>query len=444
VERLEDDNLPSLDAKVERIHASLGEDSGSEVGRPTSAWGTIVMVGMQLRELATAVRETDDQSALVEQEQATLKMSFGNFKDGLIGRLGQLGNRLVALESGGSGDAPAVAGSEMNAFKEEVRRDFSEYRERITIVETENTLLASRLNQESVTMGGITFHNQNDCKVWVASHISPGNYYNFYDGVSLIEQMKDPSQSFEKATEAEHRAFKVNMTTSSQRMVFSYQTIVPHPYMKGPGTAAKPLTKLESFKQWDHNDGVGGVKNEIAAFLQRQVKAETTKIRTRFANANELEAKTVALACLQESRAFIAELHLFMSEFYTELVASESPDSEAWTLTCKLVHGIFHQLHLVRSVAAGVSDIGADNTGRRIGLVLWGSLQAHRVMREFSAAQFRRHPTIASTLMLHLFASNVSEAKVTGLQSEVAELTKALKITKAEASKALDLATKKK
>jgi hypothetical protein len=60
--------------------------------------------------------------------------------------------------------------------------------------------------------------------------------------------------------------------------------------------------------------------------------------------------------------SFIGELCGFMSEFHTEIIASNGQEDEASALTCKLVHGIFIQLHLVRAVAAQARDVGAELT----------------------------------------------------------------------------------
>jgi hypothetical protein len=71
-------------------------------------------------------------------------------------------------------------------------------------------------------------------------------------------------------------------------------------------------------------------------------------IKARFHGPHREEPRTVALACLSESREFVLELHQFMSAFYTETAQSNGQDDEAWGLTCQLVYGIFFQLNLVR------------------------------------------------------------------------------------------------
>jgi hypothetical protein len=76
-------------------------------------------------------------------------------------------------------------------------------------------------------------------------------------------------------------------------------------------------------------------------------------------------------------------------------------------------------LNLVRAVAAQAASIGLDEPSRRIGLLLWGTLQTHKLMKEFIDARFRRHPTVAANLMLHLASIQVPSSKFEELQAEI-------------------------
>jgi hypothetical protein len=167
-------------------------------------------------------------------------------------------------------------------------------------------------------------------------------------------------------------------------------------------------------------------------------------VEARFHGPNHADARSVALACLEESRQFVQDMHSFMSDFYLEMVATSGVEqaAEAWTLTCKIIGGIFYQLHLVRSVAAGAHEVGTVESGKRIGLVVWGSPKAHKMMREFQKESFRRHPTVAATLMLHAFSSKTPAARIISLRAEMAEIIKASKLVKVTADKALEMATK--
>jgi hypothetical protein len=237
----------------------------------------------------------------------------------------------------------------------------------------------------------------------------------------------------------EHTAQKMKLSSIDQRIIFSFCRILPQVYTKGVGTVQFPLSRIKAFSSWDHHNSVGGVKNEIATFLERYDVSSKASINARFYGADRSEAKSVALACLQKSREFIGELHAFMSDFYSESLR-EGQEDESWSLTCKLVEGIFFQLNKVRAVAANAASIDASDQGKRIGLVLWGTLQTHKLMNDFREARFRRHPTVASNLMLHLFSIQVSSSKMLTLQSEVAEWIRKSKLISITADKALEVA----
>jgi hypothetical protein len=102
---------------------------------------------------------------------------------------------------------------------------------------------------------------------------------------------------------------------------------------------------------------------------------------------------------------------------------------------------VFTQLKLaVRAIAQGVEDVpaGGGHTGRRIGLVLWGTtLRAHKLMSKFIAAKFWRHPKIAPCLMLHLFTTHPPPSIMKGVQTEVAILIKQGKAAQVTAEAAL-------
>jgi hypothetical protein len=104
--------------------------------------------------------------------------------------------------------------------------------------------------------------------------------------------------------------------------------------------------------------------------------------------------------------------------------------------TPKMIGVVFTQLKLVRVITQGAADVPAEDTGRRIGLVLWGTLRAHKLMREFIAAKFRRHPKITLCLMLHLFTMRPPPSTMKGVQAEVAILIKQGKATQVTAEAA--------
>lgn len=442
--RIDEADIPALDEKVGRIHASLGEVPHDYDAPATSAWGTIVALGAELAQTATDLDSLEIQTRTVKRHQTELDGSVQTAITGLVEIVQETGQRVLRLESAKDRGEVPLGNVGTSGFEEDMMREMSSHRERLAILERANLSLTARLNQESVTMGGVTFQSQDECQVWVAKNICPANFYDFYDVISLLEQSVDSMITYKELSDTESKTRKLNLTATAHRILNSFSREVPLLFMKGPGTVDNPLTKIPNHDAWDHGDGQGGLKNEISHFLVRQVEASEQAIEARFQGYEQAAVKRVAIACLQESNLFIQELCNFITSFYNEMVTTSNGQfEESWTLTCKLVKGIFFELNLVRTIAARAPDILDDMT-RRVGLLLWGTLRAHKVMREFKTAQFRRHLSLAPTLMLHLFKTRVPVSIIKKMQTEVSELAKSTKLSKVTADRALEMSTKKK
>jgi len=89
---------------------------------------------------------------------------------------------------------------------------------------------------------------------------------------------------------------------------------------------------------------------------------------------------------------------------------------------------------------------GGDTRGviedpiRRGASYLWHSLQAHRVMQDYTTSRFREHPSIAPMLNLNLFKSMTPKEKFDEVRKEILDLRLLLKEVKSTADKALSTA----
>jgi hypothetical protein len=130
----------------------------------------------------------------------------------------------------------------------------------------------------------------------------------------------------------EKQSQKMKLSSTEQRILFSFRRIIPQVYTKGTGANIEhPLTRIKQFTEWDHHNAVGGVKNEISLFLERYEISSKASITARFFGSDRLEPRNVALACLRKSREFITDLHAFMSEFYVESLQL-GKEAESWSL----------------------------------------------------------------------------------------------------------------
>jgi hypothetical protein len=442
LEAVQAEAIPAVEEKVGRVHASLGTIPFDYDAPATSAWGSIAAIGSEMARQAAAMLRLDGGIQETEKKQTAMARFIRIFEKGVVDRLSALGARVVSLETTHQGGrSTQLAGSSAD-FEAEVMRELSSGRARVTLLEQQNAALVSRMNHEAIEMGGVIFQSQEDCQTWVTTNLNPADFYDFYDVVSLLEQFSDTATPHSQIMDMDTKSRKLDMTVTAHRVITSFGREVPLVFMKGAGTIDKPLSKLTNHLEWDHGDGSGGLKNEIGRFLDRTCPGAEENIRQRFHGPNNYEARSVALECLRRAQSFILEMNTFISTFYSEMTNTSGGqhDIESWILTCKIIKVVFYELNLVRAVAARASDVTTEEGGRRVALVLWGTLRAHKLMSAYSAAKFRRHPSVAPCLMLHLFTTRTSPAVLKNLQSELASTAKTLKVTQGNADKALLLA----
>jgi hypothetical protein len=128
-------------------------------------------------------------------------------------------------------------------------------------------------------------------------------------------------------------------------------------------------------------------------------------------------------------RDFWTGAKTFVTSFFQELKhGSKASDQEAWDLIRDMLSSIFKEIHEARVIARGVAAGGPpkneEEVVRQTALVLWGSLQAARVMREVTKSEFKRHACVVPGLTLFLFNHRAPTQMVVELGKQVANLEK--------------------
>ena len=102
-----------------------------------------------------------------------------------------------------------------------------------------------------------------------------------------------------------------------------------------------------------------------------------------------------------------------MVRYHAQVQAeSEASEQEVWILISHGVRAIFKSLREARAPGR------ASNTP---GGMLWGTLKAHEVMKEYRLADFSGHPKIALILHEHLIRFATPRSKFDWLQASINE-----------------------
>jgi hypothetical protein len=98
--------------------------------------------------------------------------------------------------------------------------------------------------------------------------------------------------------------------------------------------------------------------------------------------------------------------------------STSSPEGN-WLVTSQIVRRLFADLATQRNPGGDVAT-SADKFNRGA-TYLWLTLQAVRVMRQYQAANFREHASIAPMLNIHLFKMMVPIERVKALELQLKE-----------------------
>jgi hypothetical protein len=151
------------------------------------------------------------------------------------------------------------------------------------------------------------------------------------------------------------------------------------------------------------------------------------------------QAQLLIRGMLQNSAMFLEKLFQFMQRFYCELtVVHKTDEVESWHLVASIVKQVFLDLAKVwgpvRFVNVTITkDIDVAST------FMWESLQAHRIMQEYTVSNFRGHPHVAPVVTLHLYAHRVPRGLHTALEGKFNAMVRDVKAIKVTSDKALQV-----
>ena len=351
----------------------------------------------------------------LESSMTSVKDLFTNFS-----------GRLRHLEATPSPGSPLSPSSD----------DIGLLKAKISKLEDALDLTKSEMHEKRYTVAGRTFASRRHIAGFLAEHAADDKFGLFFDAVSLMAVSSHDMESDLEELRFDDYSGKRSEYSSTNDAVYvlSFRKELPTIFGKVPASGvaknSRILPGLGSFADWDTRLGVDGARH----VLHHNIKQTEPSLREtiRFLSP---EAREIALELLSRSVVFVSSLSQWITNFYTELrTASSAGDAECWRLTSHAVRTVFRDLAEVRSVAKRLG--GVLTPVQKASYYVWATLQAHRIMDEYLARDFKNHPSIAPMLNQHLFECRVPLTVFQSLQREHSQLKTQLAEVRAVADRA--------
>ena len=333
-----------------------------------------------------------------------------------------LGSLLASL-----GGSPSTESEDIESLKKEIqslRRDLKQ--------------LKGDESDESVHIGGVTFHTKEDLRAWMLEHIPDGPFGSFVDFFSLLQQVDFDMNGYETNEEIlKSLKLRNDLDISTNSDILALAALRNNiPPLLGRGKTPTSVDRSQfhafhSFNEWKSNNNVDGLVQRLPSFLEGAKRAITLDISLRIEAGSV--ASLLAATCLSTSITFAEGFMTYITNTYEQLSKAAFSKAKAWALASALGARVCQEVHkdsgaLLRSVNMAKGSADRENL---CVLMLWATFRAHMVMEEYQRLEFKDHPSIASEYVKFLATNSgfevVSslEAKIDAINKEVAMVKKA-------------------
>jgi len=488
--------IESVEGSVEMINIDIGNDPGIDQGHPvTSLWSGIQLasrraqqaqeLAMSQKQLITSIYSAQQQTSsntsslqndfrnvhVKAEENATLiqhiltemQSNLNPMLQKLIEQyqvgagntnlpLGDIIKRLVELETSQTSqlggmfpNSTSIPILQRDDHQQEppVHAQYARLEAELKSFSARYATLEDRLQSESVTVNGITFGSLRDTTDWVKANVPNFVPDGFHDIMTLLQTVTEPHIAFKDGMNETYMSQKVGYTSKVAAIIaHSFKLELPDIFGKLSVTSDKsfPLPAVKTQKQWNPNDGVSGVMRYTNENLVFQVESCKAIITHSYASS---KAHDLAFLMLTEAHSYWTRLATWMNEFFLKLtIVSSCSTDEAWLLVTSCVRGMFRELRRVRLCAQNADAIPDKIVSTSY--FLWGSLQAHRIMREFLTKNFEAHPSVTPIINMHLFQYRVPMSMFKTIKDKVGSLESTIKQLKSDIDRLKNPSNKKK
>jgi len=291
---------------------------------------------------------------------------------------------------------------------------------------------------ETISVGGFEFRGPGDCLHFLTTETAfeTTRAYVGNDMVSIIAAARheDEVRTMTEILSRDHHAMKGGFSSILLASVYSsMQSAIPAPLGGSGGSSTDhPLPKVKSFDTWDKKDGERGVRYDLTRGIESVCRNGLSLIQSQYQMFPRAQRVFEALVFDGKSHwMFLAE---FLSNRRGVCMEQNQDEKEAWEYPCRVVKGVFQELHAVRVVErTSLREVTIEDASR----MMWGVLRGHQLMKDLVAHQLLGHPKMATYSLNYLFQNRLTtkslavvEGKVNKLQKDLNQLTTKVTNTK--------------
>ena len=297
----------------------------------------------------------------------------------------------------------------------DLKKELTSLREEVTRLKAEVKDLQDLAETDAIVVGSIVFASKKYCESWLLLHSAASDPHVFVDPVSLLSlATSDASQDEERAANQRATTAKVkDKSPYHTAYIASFSLELPPLLGKGGDTSlttnSRALAGVPKFVDFHPPSGREGIHQRILDYIKDGKKTLEESIGDLFSFGSE--PASVARELLLLSKTFWDELCHWMVRYHREIKEeSDASEHEVWILISHCVRAVFKSLRDARAPGR------ASNTP---GGMLWGTLRAHDIMREYRSHDFSGHPKIALILHEHLIRFSTPRSKFDELQHSI-------------------------
>ena len=441
--------LVRLEKRVNAMRTLIGDpEPGLEV---KSLWSGVAAVQDSVSDLFKALTRTDNELAIESQEVKATSKQVNDQQAELDAIVQALTDMASAGLSGAGGAAVssgtlAIGGASSTTATNRGPGTASTNQQGVTVqrladLEVKMRTLEVKLTEKSVSIGSEVFGCIDDVAVFVTTYMSPVEPFFgcFFDIISALEKCGRASKGSAEAIKERSDTNKAGFMrgTDAATIETSFGVTVPSIFQSTAKMGTEMcLDKVPKFVDFDGGDGKNGMTVAIDDAMVKLVNGVEYSANQHYGSEAHRRARNLATELATRTHNFWSKLQTFVSSFHRELMnTAKASDQEAWDLIREMLQAIFSEIAQARQQGSAAENQSEFDKTR---VILWATLQAHRVMESLVVMRFRKHPCVIPSLTLFLYKNRASGGTIDELSKKVDGALSMMKLIQSEQHKLLE------